>query len=82
MLPQQGRQKIMSNQLNLSELSTKQIVSLLWELKGTPQAQPLYEELANRPAKASFNPDDPEWEKKFRHSLSQAGGIDRAEVNQ
>lgn len=61
----------MSNQLNLSELSTQQIISLLWQLKGTPQAQPLYDELANRPPKERFSLNDPDWEAKFAESLSQ-----------
>jgi hypothetical protein len=29
---------IMSNQLDLSQFTTTQLINLLWELKGTPQA--------------------------------------------
>jgi hypothetical protein len=60
-----------ANQLNLSELSTKQITDLLWVLKGTPQAQYLYKELSsrndNQPLVAL---DDPDWETKFNAILA------------
>ncbi|HEY9828035.1 MAG TPA: hypothetical protein V6D19_21565 [Stenomitos sp.] len=59
----------MSNQSDLSKLTTRQIIDLLWEVKGTPQAQPLYAELASRPARMTLEPDDPEWETKMSEFL-------------
>lgn len=58
-------------QLNLSELSTQQIKDLLWQAKGTPAAQPLYQELATRSPRATFSVADPDWEEKFTESLAQ-----------
>ncbi len=59
----------MSSQMNLSELTTQQITDLLWVLKGTPQAQALYEEYSSRPSKSCIAPDDPDWEAKVKASL-------------
>lgn len=58
----------MSSQLNLSELTTQQLTDLLWVLKGTPQAQVLYQEYSSRPSK-SIAPDDPDWEAKVKANL-------------
>lgn len=55
---------MMYNQLKLSELTTKQIKELLWVLKGTSQAQPLYRELSSRTAQTSISPNDPDWQAK------------------
>jgi hypothetical protein len=55
----------------ISELSTQQLKDLLWQVKGTPAAQPLYRELASRPPRATFSPNDPNWEEKFSASLAQ-----------
>jgi hypothetical protein len=55
----------------ISELSTQQLKDLLWQVKGTPTAQPLYRELASRPPRATFSPKDPSWEEKFSASLAQ-----------
>jgi hypothetical protein len=52
-------------QLNPSELSNQQIIDLLWQVKGTPEAQPLYDELATRPQGETLSLDDPNWEEKF-----------------
>lgn len=59
----------MSNQLDLSQLTTTQLINLLWEVKGTPQAQPLYRELSSRPAQLTLDPDDPDWEEKMAEHL-------------
>ncbi len=59
----------MSNQLDLSQLTTRQLINLLWEVKGTPQAQPLYQELSSRPARLILNPDDSDWEAKMAEHL-------------
>jgi hypothetical protein len=68
----------MSNQLDLSQLTTRQLINLLWEVKGTPQAQPLYKELSSRPAQLTLEPDAPHWEAKMseylRSKLTQSGG--------
>lgn len=59
----------MNNDLDLSELTTEQIKALLWLLKGTPQAQPLYRELSLRTIKPSIALDDPEWDAKVDQIL-------------
>lgn len=59
----------MSSQMNLSELTTQQLTDLLWVLKGTPQAQALYQEYSSRAASSCVAPDDPDWENKISASL-------------
>jgi hypothetical protein len=59
----------MSEQSDLSNLTTKQLSELLWQTKGTPQAQPLYAELNRRPPKFTLEPDDPDWEAKMSEHL-------------
>lgn len=59
----------MTNQLDLSQLTTQQLVDVLWELRGTPQAAPAYRELSSRPAKLKLKPDDPQWEDKLRSRI-------------
>jgi hypothetical protein len=61
----------MSEQLDLSNLTTKQLTNLLWQVKGTPQAQPIYAELNRRPSRFTLEPDDPDWERKMRAKLAQ-----------
>jgi hypothetical protein len=48
-----------------SELTTQQITDLLWQVKGTPAAQPLYAELSDRPFGEPLTLDDPDWQAKF-----------------
>ncbi len=55
----------MNQQLNLRELSNKEIIDLLWQAKGTPEAQPLYDELATRPQGETLSLDDPNWANKL-----------------
>lgn len=62
----------MTNQLALSQLTTQQLKDLIWDLRGTPQVQPVYRELSQRPAKLTLKPDDPEWEKKTQGFLTCA----------
>jgi hypothetical protein len=57
------------NQQNLSELTNQQIIDLLWQVKGTPEAQPLYAELSNRPQGETLTLDDPDWQAKFSARL-------------
>jgi len=59
----------MTNQLDLSQLTARQLVDLTWELRGTPQVQPVYRELSSRPPRLTLKPDDPDWEEKLRNSL-------------
>jgi hypothetical protein len=59
----------MSNQLDLSQLTTRQLINLLWEVRGTPQAQPLYKELGSRPAQLTLSPDNPNWQAKMSEYL-------------
>jgi hypothetical protein len=56
----------MSNVLDLAQLTTQQLTNLLWDVKGTPQATAVYEELRSRPARLSLSSDDPAWEQKFQ----------------
>ncbi|WP_110984842.1 hypothetical protein [Acaryochloris thomasi] len=60
----------MNNQIDLSNLTAKQLTDLLWTLKGTPQAQPLYRELASRSTQSPIKPDDPNWEAKLTARLT------------
>lgn len=63
----------MTNHLDLSQFSEQQLIDLLWTLKGTPQVQPVYQELNRRPAKLTLKPNDPDWEAKLReHLLAQS----------
>lgn len=52
-------------QLNVSELTNQQIIELLWQVKGTPEAQPLYAELAARPQEETLSLDEADWQVKF-----------------
>ncbi len=70
-----------SNQLDLSTLTSKQLVNLLWELRGTPAAQPLYRELSSRPKKVSIAPDDPDWDAKMDQALREALCLRQTPVN-
>jgi hypothetical protein len=63
------RSSMMRYPTELSNLGTRQLIELLWEVRGTPQAQPLYKELSSRPAKLTLNPDDPNWEEKMSEHL-------------
>ncbi len=47
---------------DLSQLTSRQLADLAWELKGTPEVQPIYWEISRRPAKSSVKLDDPEWD--------------------
>jgi hypothetical protein len=55
----------MSNDQDLSQLTNRELFDLMWELRGTPEVQPLYRELSQRPADLSLKPDDPDREAKF-----------------
>lgn len=59
----------MSEQIDLSKLTTKELSEMLWQTKGTPQAQPLYAELSRRPPQFTLKPDDPDWETKMSEHL-------------
>lgn len=65
----------MSSQLDLSQLTTRQLTRLLWELRATPHAQPIYRELSSRPGKLTLKPDDPDWEAKLKDSLLSQYGV-------
>jgi hypothetical protein len=52
-------------QLNPSEMNNRQIVDLLWQVKGTSEAQPLYAELAARPQGENLSLDAPDWQAKL-----------------
>jgi hypothetical protein len=56
----------MSSQQDLTQLPHKQLGELAWQLKGTPEVQPIYAEMSRRPAKNVISPDDPDWENKVR----------------
>jgi hypothetical protein len=64
-LPQKEDLNTMTSEQDISQLTNKQLFDLMWELRGTPEVQPLYRELSQRPSSLSIQPDDPEWEAKF-----------------
>jgi hypothetical protein len=53
----------MTNQ-DLSQLTTEQLGELAWQLKGTPEVQPIYVEMTRRPATNVIKLDDPDWDAK------------------
>ncbi len=61
--------------LDLASLTKQQLTSLLWDLKGTPAAHPLYEELRTRSPKVTVKASDPDWERKTDEALKQALGL-------
>jgi hypothetical protein len=61
----------MTNDVNLSTLTKQQLWTLLWQKKGTPEAQPLYAELSRRQSTSTLKPDDPNWEAKMTELLLQ-----------
>jgi hypothetical protein len=61
----------MTNDVNLSTLTKQQLWKLLWQTKGTPEAQPLYAELSRRQSTSTLKPDDPDWETKMTERLLQ-----------
>jgi hypothetical protein len=61
----------MTNDVNLSTLTKQQLWTLLWQTKGTPEAQPLYAELSRRQSTSTLKPDDPDWEVKMTERLLQ-----------
>jgi hypothetical protein len=62
-------------QLNLTSLTKQQLTALLWELKGTPAAHPIYQELRTRSPEVTIEISDPDWESKTDKALKQALGI-------
>ncbi|MBW4553708.1 MAG: hypothetical protein KME35_21750 [Aphanocapsa sp. GSE-SYN-MK-11-07L] len=54
-----------SSPQDLSQLTSRQLADLAWELKGTPEVQPIYWEISRRPTKSSIELDDPEWDAKI-----------------
>jgi hypothetical protein len=63
---------MINSQQDLSQLTKRQLTDLAWQLKGTPEVQPIYQEISRRPAKAFLQPNDPNWEAKFGEILTQA----------
>lgn len=65
----------MANQLDLTHLTTKQLITLAWELKGTPAVQSVYDELGSRPPSVQLHPTDPEWVSKTQQAIQKTLGI-------
>jgi hypothetical protein len=61
--------------LDLTSLNKKQLTALLWDLKGTTAAYPIYQELRTRSPKVKIEISDPDWENKTDEALEQAFGI-------
>jgi hypothetical protein len=61
--------------LDLTSLTKQQLNALLWELKGTPNARPIYQELRTRSPEVKIAISDPDWESKTDEALKQALGI-------
>jgi hypothetical protein len=62
-------------QLDLASLTKQQLTALLWELKGTPAAYPIYQELRTRPSEVTIKLSDPDWESKTDEALKQRLGM-------
>lgn len=56
----------MNSQIELTQLTNQQLEEQAWQLKGTPEVQPIYVEMARRSAKNLVKPDDPEWGNKLK----------------
>jgi ABC-type Fe2+-enterobactin transport system substrate-binding protein len=61
--------------LDLTSLTKQQLTALLWELKGTPAAHPIYQELRTRSPKVMIEFSDPDWERKTDEAIKQALGL-------
>jgi hypothetical protein len=64
----------MSNPQDLTQLTREELGELAWQLKGTPEVQPIYAEMSRRPAKNVIKPDDPDWENKVRALIARKLG--------
>jgi hypothetical protein len=63
------------NQLDLTSLSKQQLTALLWDLKGTPAVQPIYQELRTRSPEVTIKLSDPDWESKTDEALKRVLSI-------
>ena len=61
--------------LELAHLNKQQLTALLWELKGTPAVQAVYQELRTRSPDVTVKISDPDWDNKTDEVLKQALGI-------
>lgn len=61
--------------LDLTSLTKQQLTALLWELKGTPAAYPVYQEFRTRSPKVTIKISDSDWESKTDEALKQTLGI-------
>ncbi|WP_299490279.1 hypothetical protein [Acaryochloris sp. IP29b_bin.137] len=61
--------------LDLTSLDKRQLISRLWELKGTPAVHAVYQELRTRSPKMTIKISDPDWENKTDEALRRALGI-------
>lgn len=61
--------------LDLTSLNKRQLAALLWELKGTPAARPVYLELRSRSPEVRVEASDLDWDSKTDEALKQALGI-------
>jgi hypothetical protein len=64
----------MNSQVDLTQLTTDQLGELAWQLKGTPEVQPIYIEMARRPAKNVIKLDDPDWDTKVDAMIARMLG--------
>jgi hypothetical protein len=63
------------NEMDPASLTKQQLTALLWELKGTSAAYPIYQELRIRTSDVMIKLSDPDWENKTDKALKQALGI-------
>jgi hypothetical protein len=61
--------------LDLTSLTKQQLTALLWDLKGTPAAHPIYQELRTRPLEVTIKLSDPDWESKTDEALKRVVGV-------
>lgn len=63
--------------LDLTSLTKQQLSALLWDLKGTPAVDPIYQELRTRPPEVTIKLSDPDWESKTDEALKQVLGLSK-----
>jgi hypothetical protein len=63
--------EMINSQQDLSQLTKRQLHQLAWQLKGTPEVQPVYREISKR-VKTFVKFDDPDWEAKVNQMLANA----------
>jgi hypothetical protein len=67
-------ERLMNSQMDLTQLTHEQLGELAWQLKGTPEVQPIYAEMGRRPANNVIKLDDPDWDAKVDALIDRKQG--------